>query len=438
MIELFNTRSRTVEPFEPADAHHPTLYVCGPTVYDIPHIGNMRPCIVFDVLFRLLRQEYPQVTYVHNITDIDDKIIARAKELGISTQKLARSIEDLYRQYLKNFNVLEPTLMPRATEHITQMIAIIKTLIERNHAYVASGNVLFHVPSHKDYGSLAHKNIDDLLENVRIESLDGKKHPADFVLWKPAKPSEPSWDSPWGPGRPGWHIECSAMIHNHLGPTLDIHGGGIDLVFPHHENEIAQSVCYTHSPYLARYFLHNGHVTVNNTKMSKSLRNIIKVDALCAEHAPEIIRLALLMVHYRQPLNWSSDLVLQAHNIWRKITPYLPQSDIPVKAPDASFIAALRKDLNTPLALRVLLQNLKETESQENLVAHCHFLGLPTTHQPKATLAEESIKALIDERIFAKKSKDFARSDAIRAQLAKHNITLRDNPDGTCTWSYND
>ena len=438
MIEIFNTRTRTVEPFKPACSDHATLYVCGPTVYDTPHIGNMRPCIVFDVLFRLLKQEYPKVTYVHNITDIDDKIIARAHDLNISPQALAQSVEKTYKQYLKTFNILEPTRMPRATEHIEQMIKIISTLIERKNAYVVAGNVLFHVPTYKDYGKLAHKNTNELLENVRIDNLTGKQHPADFVLWKPAKPSEPYWDSPWGHGRPGWHIECSAMIHEHLGLTIDIHGGGIDLVFPHHENEIAQSVCYTHESCLARYFMHNGHVHVDNTKMSKTLQNIIRVDALCAEYSPEVIRLALLMVHYRQPLNWSKDLAQQAQNIWKKITPHLPQSAIPPSPADPSFLSALQKDLNTPLALRILLHNLKTTQSQELLVTHCSLLGLPTTYQPKQTLSHEAIQQLINERLDARKHKNFARSDAIRDTLAKHNITVHDHTNGTCSWSYHD
>jgi len=434
-LQLFNTRSNTIEPFVPHDSKHISMYVCGPTVYDIPHIGNARPSIVFDVLFRLLNGLYPRVTYVHNITDVDDKIIARASSLNIPPHQLAQNIEELYKQYLQDLNICLPSVMPRATDHIDQMCTIIQDLIQKGHAYVIDHNVLFHVPSCPNYGALANKNIDDLISNVRIDGLDGKRHAADFVLWKPAKPGEPSWPSPWGNGRPGWHIECSAMIHAHLSPKIDIHGGGIDLVFPHHENEIAQSVCHTNHDYLARYFLHNGHVLADNAKMSKTLGNTIQLDTLLEQHGGPTIRIAMLMAHYRQPLNWCDDLVQQAHNIWKKIKSLLPERPLSPSLTHCSpdFLSALLKDLNTPEALRVLLHTAKDTSA---LQAHCAFLGLPTENQPKPmSLSQPEVEELINQRSQAKKAKDFSKADAIREQLNAHGIIISDGANGT-TWKY--
>ncbi|MCY4413433.1 MAG: cysteine--tRNA ligase [Alphaproteobacteria bacterium] len=439
MIRLFNTRTHQLESFKPQNPNHITMYVCGPTVYDIPHIGNTRPSVVFDVLYRLLRHHYPRVTYVQNITDIDDKIIARAQEQNIPWQTLTKSIEKTYKKILTTMGVEPPTHTPRATDHVESIISIIENLISSNSAYQTEDGVFFHVPTCPNYGALTHKNLDDLLDGVRIENAHGKKNPADFALWKQAKPSEPYWESPWGNGRPGWHIECSAMIHTLLGETIDIHAGGIDLAFPHHENEIAQSTCYTGKEVLAHYFLHNGHVFADGGKMSKSLGNTITLDQLITQHEPAVIRLALLMTHYRQPLNWCEDLLEQSSHIWEKISKYLPEQEQEVALENATpdFINALQSDLNTPLALRCMISALKQ-KSWRSLLAHCQLLGLPTFSAKENFLGDKSaIERLITQRLQAKQQRDFALSDQIRAQLFAKGITLTDHPDNTCTWSYN-
>src|SRR5690606_13856833 len=341
-MQLFNSLTGRKETFTPADPRRPTMYVCGPTVYNHPHIGNARPAVVFDVLFRLLRYRYGDALYVRNITDIDDKIIAAAAEEGVPTEVIAQRYAAAYDEDMAALNVLPPTVAPRATCHVSEMIAMIERLIERGHAYEANGHVLFHVPSFPNYGLLSRRSREEMIEGARVEVAPYKRDPADFVLWKPSRPDQPGWDSPWGRGRPGWHIECSAMVRAHLGVTIDIHGGGLDLKFPHHENEIAQSVCAHDGAPLARFWLHNGFLDVEREKMSKSLGNVVLVRDLLAEAPGEAIRYALLSAHYRKPLDWSSAGLARAKHALDRL--YLTLSELPgpnEPGPDATMPEAL-------------------------------------------------------------------------------------------------
>ena len=391
-LMLYNTLTRRKEVFVPLDAQNVRMYVCGPTVYDYAHIGNARPVVVFDVLFRLLRHIYgaKHVTYVRNITDVDDKINARAAEEGVSIRDLTERTARQFHDDIKALGVLPPTVEPRATEHIDEMKALIEALIANGNAYVAEGHVLFHVPSMPDYGKLSNRTLDEMAAGARVEVAPYKKDPMDFVLWKPSKPGEPSWPSPAGitaPGRPGWHIECSAMAEKHLGPEFDIHGGGIDLVFPHHENEIAQSRCAHGTPVMARYWLHNGFLQVEGEKMSKSLGNFITIhDLLKTENfggrrwPGEVLRLAMLMTHYREPINWSVARLNEArHELWNWIENYRQSvsqdffADLSLERNwgpvDPDVLAALRDDLNTPKALTRLRELNKQAEADNEVAA---------------------------------------------------------------------
>ncbi|MGH6944478.1 MAG: cysteine--tRNA ligase, partial [Geminicoccaceae bacterium] len=357
-MKLFNSLTGRKETFEPADPKRPTMYVCGPTVYSCPHVGNARAAVVFDVLFRVLRRRYGAVAYARNITDVEDKIIAAAHEQGVPTQDIVERYTRAYHEDMAALNVLAPTVEPCATSHIPQMVAMIGRLIEQGHAYEAESHVLFHVPSFADYGRLSHRTREEMIDGARVEVAPYKRDPADFVLWKPSSPEQPGWDSPFGRGRPGWHIECSAMAREHLGITLDIHGGGQDLKFPHHENEIAQSVCAHDGAPLARFWLHNGFLDVEKEKMSKSIGNVLLVRDLLSEAPGEAIRHALLTAHYRKPLEWSAAGLSRARHALDRL--YLTLSELP--GPDAaeegaapaSVIEALEDDLNTPKAFAEL------------------------------------------------------------------------------------
>jgi len=451
-ILLHNTLTRRKEPFQPIDPANVRVYVCGPTVYDFAHIGNARPVVVFDTLFRLLRHVYGErhVTYVRNITDVEDKIIAAARENGEPIEALTRRTAALYRDDMAALNALVPTYEPRATEHIGAMVAMIRTLIEREVAYVAEGHVLFHVPAMPDYGQLSGRSLDEMIAGARVEVAPYKKHPADFVLWKPAKPGEPGWDSPWGKGRPGWHIECSAMGEVLLGRTFDIHGGGIDLVFPHHENEIAQSRCAHDGAPLARYWMHNGFVQVNGEKMSKSLGNYFTVHELLEEgHRGEAIRLALLSAHYRQPLDITRDGLVEAKAALDRFYAALDRVGVVEGGggePPLDLMAALEDDLNTPLALshlHELLARLNKASGAPGRQAAASalkrggaMLGLlqqnPATWLKGAPDDEASeIEAAIAARAAARKARDFAEADRIRKDLAARGILLDDGPQGT-------
>jgi cysteinyl-tRNA synthetase len=453
-IQLYNTLTRRKELFQPIDAADVRVYVCGPTVYDYAHIGNARPVVVFDTLYRLLRRRYgaDHVTYVRNVTDVEDKIIAAAAERGEAIADLTRRTTAIYHADMAALNALTPDHEPRATAFIGEMVAMIQTLIDRGHAYVAEGHVLFNVPSMPDYGELARRSQDDMIAGARVEVAPYKKHAADFVLWKPSDASQPGWPSPWGLGRPGWHIECSAMAEAKLGVTFDIHGGGIDLVFPHHENEIAQSRSAHDGAPLARVWMHNGFVQVNGEKMSKSLGNYFTVHELLEEgYRGEAIRLALLAAHYRQPVDFTrAGLAETSGQLERFYLALERVIDIEAEPgePPADLLAALEDDLNTPLALAHLHEaatRLNKAEpmaeqvaAKASLLAGADLLGL-LKQRPSEWLQggkkggpeAGEIETLIAQRIAARKAKDFATADRIRDELAAAGVVLEDGPKGT-------
>ena len=452
-IQLYNTLTRRKEAFAPIDPARVRLYVCGPTVYEPAHVGNARPVVVFDTLARVLRKVYgpEHVVYVRNITDVEDKIIAAAAQNRESIAELTRRTTEAYHADMTALGALPPDAEPRATAHIPGMIAMIERLLAKGHAYQAEGHVLFDVPSMPEYGQLARRSQEDMIAGARVEVAPYKKSPADFVLWKPSKPEDPGWESPWGRGRPGWHIECSAMSEALLGTTFDIHGGGIDLIFPHHENEIAQSRSAHDGAPLARLWMHNGFVQVNGEKMSKSLGNYITVHDLLDEgQKGEAIRLVLLSAHYRQPLDFTREGVKEATAQLDRFYGALQRSaDVPVtqSEPSADLLAALEDDLNTPAALAALHEAAarlnKATDLSERAAAKASLLAggalLGLLQQRPADWLKggeggpdaAAVEALIAERIAARKSRDFAKADRIRDDLAKQGILLEDGPKGT-------
>jgi cysteinyl-tRNA synthetase len=457
-LTLYNTLTRRKEPFTPIDPANVRMYVCGPTVYDYAHIGNARPVIVFDVLFRLLRHVYgaDHVTYVRNITDVDDKINARAAAdypdlpLNEAIRRVTGATERQFHEDIAALGVLPPTVEPRATEHIAEMKRLIEALIARGHAYVAEEHVLFDVSSMPDYGRLSNRSLEEMEAGARVEVAPYKRGPMDFVLWKPSKPGEPAWPSPAGiaePGRPGWHIECSAMAERHLGPTFDIHGGGIDLVFPHHENEIAQSRCAHGLPVMANVWMHNGFLQVEGEKMSKSLGNFITIHDLLAtkkfganQWHGRVIRLAMLGTHYRQPIDWTAERLLQARATLSDFADLLAAVE-PAAAPNADVVAALSDDLNTPSALSIihgLAKSAKRNaDAAAELSATLGFLGLYggetrdalNVGVEVATVDADKVDALVAARLAARKAKDFKESDRLRDQLAAMGIALKDGKD---------
>ncbi|WP_181126503.1 cysteine--tRNA ligase [Xanthomonas arboricola] len=466
-LRLHNNLTRRVEPFAPLDPSSPTLYVCGPTVYNYAHIGNARGPVVFDVLAALLRRRYGALRYARNITDVDDKINAAAQAQGVPISTITDRFAAIYRQDMAALGVQPPDIEPEATAHIPQIVAMIEQLIANGHAYAAEGHVLFAVASFEHYGKLSRRDPDEMLAGARVDVAPYKRDPGDFVLWKPSSDELPGWDSPWGRGRPGWHIECSAMAAAHLGPTIDIHAGGVDLQFPHHENEIAQSECAHGGATFARFWLHNGMLNFSGAKMSKSLGNIETVHDLIARHPPEALRYALLSAHYRQPLDWSDGLIDQAKNTLDRL--YGTLRDLaaaehtaeiapaqPATIPD-EVEAALDDDLNTPLALSVIASIASEARAlrtqlaqgsdasagvaalsglKSRLLGAGLALGLlqqdPAAWFSRGTDAGDDarITALVEERNAAKKARDFARADAIRTQLADEGIMLEDTPQG--------
>ena len=455
-ISLHNTLLRRKQEFVPIDENNVRMYVCGPTVYDRAHLGNAKTSVVFDVLYRFLCQVYGKdhVTYVSNITDVDDKILNKHKETGKSIREITEQTFQWYLDDMKKLNVLNPNHRPRATEYIQEMIELVKLLLQNGHAYEAEGHVLFSVDSMPDYGFLSGRSMKEMLAGARIEVADYKKNPADFILWKPSEADQPGWDSPWGYGRPGWHLECSAMSSKYLGNSFDIHGGGSDLIFPHHENECAQSMCAHPNDTFARYWVHAGMLMVDGVKMSKSLGNFYTVNQLIGEYPAEALRLLFIGTHYHQPFNFTFDGLKQAKTVLDKFyNALLKTADIKVDAgvgPDARVMEALCDDLNTPLALSVLhelVNTLNKAESAEErreakskLVASAAVLGL-LYQDPESwfkqgaggPLDENEINRLIEERALAKKEKNYARADEIRNQLKSAGIVLEDTPSGT-TW----
>ena len=451
-IYLHNTLKQRKEEFIPIDASNVRMYVCGPTVYDKAHLGNAKTPVVYDVLYRLLCYVYGKehVTYVSNITDVDDKILNKHKETGKSIREITEQTYNWYLDDMKKLNVLSPNYRPRATEYIPEMIKLVELLLQNDHAYIAENQVLFDVDSMPNYGFLSGRSMKEMVAGARIEVASYKKNPADFILWKPSDADQPGWNSPWGYGRPGWHLECSAMSSKLLGNDFDIHGGGSDLIFPHHENECAQSCCaYPGTPF-AHYWVHTGMLMINGVKMSKSLGNFYTVDEILAKYPAEALRLLFLTTHYHQPFNFTFEGLEQAKNILDKFyNALLKNADVPAEkvAPSEKLINALADDLNTPLALSYLhetLSNLNKAETIEErskykseLLANAYMLGLLYNDAENwfkgADEDNSEIEALIAKRAEAKKNKDWATADAIRNELKEKGIVLEDGPNGT-TW----
>lgn len=465
-MQFYNSLARRKEDFEPGDPQRVTLYVCGPTVYNLAHIGNARPPVVFDVLARLLRRFYPHVVYARNITDLDDKINAAAAEQGVEIGVITRKFTEIFHDDMRALGVIAPDVEPLATEHIAEMIVMIEQLIAQGHAYEAQGNVLFHVPSFADYGRLSGRNRREMIAGARVEVAPYKRDDADFILWKPSIGQQPGWESPWGFGRPGWHTECVCMIKKHLGHTIDIHGGGHDLQFPHHENELAQARCAHGDEPLARFWLHNGFVNVDTQKMSKSIGNVLLVRDLLSQAPGEAIRFALLSAHYRKPLEWNDETLPQACRVLDRF--YQALEGLPIATDEAhdgahgyvdsacetdvqppqAILDALCDDLNTPLAIAGMHDLSKRIgasgepaerrQLQQQLLAAGAMLGLlGDSPQHWATIRrgivdnEEEIDQLVKARDEARANKDFAEADRLRDELSARGIVLEDGPDGT-------
>ena len=449
-LTLHNTLSGQKELFKPANAQRVTMYVCGPTVYNLAHIGNARPVVVFDTLYRVLRGLYPEVIYARNITDIDDKIIAAAQERGVGIESVTDEFTLKYREDMAQLNTLSPTLEPHATDNISPMIELVEQLISKGNAYVADGHALFAVESMAGYGALSGRKLDDMLAGARVDVADYKRHPGDFVLWKPSSPEEPGWDSPWGRGRPGWHLECSAMIRAHLGDSIDIHGGGRDLIFPHHENERAQSCCAYGGDFV-RYWMHNAYIDMDGEKMSKSLGNVRTVRELLVHYPGEVLRFALLSAHYRSPLNFSGELLDSARSaldsFYAALRPHRAVTASPVEPTSTRAFSALLDDINTPEAIAALHAAAKAlnkaapevvADAKGQLLATGAVLGLLQA-DPEAwftagsagDLSAAAIEGLIAERAAAKRDKNFARADAIRDELISAGVLVEDGPGGT-------
>jgi cysteinyl-tRNA synthetase len=459
-LSLYNTLTRKKEPFVPIDPTNVRMYVCGPTVYDFAHIGNARPVIVFDVLYRLLKHFYPgtgkasdgsRVEYVRNITDVDDKINARALRdfpnlpLNEAIRKVTEKTANQFDADVKALGNLEPTHQPRATEFISQMIDMISTLITKRYAYVAGGEVLFDVTSMKDYGQLSNRKLEDQQAGARVAVEAHKKNPGDFVLWKLSSAEEPGWESPWGRGRPGWHIECSAMSKQYLGEVFDIHGGGLDLIFPHHENEIAQSRCAHDTNVMANVWMHNGFLQIEGQKMSKSLGNFVTINELLdtqkfgsQEWDGQVLRLAMLRTHYRQPIDWTRQALVDAElalNSWIASVKNVQPSTLSME-----MIEYLSDDMNTHLAMTELYRLYRKKKFGE-LAASMVFLGFdPKSYQSGVRRALETandeveIRGLLNSRLAARAAKDWKESDRIRDELAAMGVTIKDNKDGTTSW----
>lgn len=448
-IHFYNNLKRQLEAFSPADPENVSVYLCGPTVYNYVHIGNARGPVVFDVLIKLLRRHYPKVTFARNITDIDDKINAAAKALNVPIGTITDKYTKIYRDNMSALGIKAPDIEPHATDHVPQIIAMIERLMAAGHAYAAEGHVLFAVDSYADYGQLSRRSLDEMIAGARVDVAPYKKHPGDFVLWKPSTPDLPGWDSPWGIGRPGWHIECSAMCAAHFGETIDIHAGGVDLQFPHHENEIAQSTCAHGGKVFARFWLHNGMLNFGGSKMSKSVGNVSVLHDLLEKHPPEALRYALLSAHYRQPLDWSDALIEQSVKTLDRLYGTLRDlADVEAAIGEipTAIESALSDDLNTPQALAEIASiassarrsdsPAERTALKSQLLSGGLALGL-LQQSPEAWFAkgndgsdDERIQRLVDERVTAKASKNFARADEIRTQLADEGILLEDTPQG--------
>ena len=444
-IFLTNNLTNKKELFVPRDKKNIGMYVCGPTVYDDPHIGNARPLVIFDILFKILKNTFSNVTYVRNITDIDDKIIKSSQDQKISTKELTKKITSSFLEDCKFLNCENPSHQPKATEHINLMIEMINQLIKKGFAYEKNNHVYFEVKKFSEYGKLSNKNLEDLISGSRIEVSENKKSSEDFVLWKPSKRDEPSWESPWGNGRPGWHLECSAMSKKFLGSEFDIHGGGIDLIFPHHENEIAQSRCANATKTFAKYWVHNAFITISNEKMAKSQGNILKIKDFRNNTSGQVIRLALMSAHYKQPLDWNDKLISDCQNTlnkWYRIY----SSDIKTVEVTTEVLKPLYEDLNTPgyiANLHQLYEQANKGENKELFISACKFIGLLNENneqwekykKDKASISETEINSKIDLRNKARANKDYKEADRIRDDLFDKGVLIEDK-DGKTLWKF--
>ena len=442
-LKLTNSLTKKKEVFKPINLDKISLYACGPTVYDNPHVGNARTLVVFDVLFRVLKVLYnSNVTYVRNITDVDDKIIEASQKNKIEINEITNKVTKIFHENCESLNCLKPTIEPKATEHIKEMIEMTSSLIKKGFAYENKGHVYFEVTSFKDYGKLSNKNLDELKAGSRVEISDLKKNPLDFILWKPSKENDPGWESPWGRGRPGWHLECSAMSEKYLGQSLDIHGGGLDLIFPHHENEIAQSCCNNNTKNFANYWVHNGFVTINNEKMSKSLGNIISISDAVKKYSGQVVRLALLSAHYSQPLNWNDELLKNQEGVINKW--YNLYSEVEEKNFEIDDV--LLDDLNTPGFIAKIHELYNEAakgneEIKLRFNKACKLIGLfninkeewESSKKRKINVSESFIQKKIEERTKAKNSGNFSLADQIREELLSKGIIIEDQK-GKTIW----
>ena len=446
-IFLTNNLTNKKEKFIPKDKNNVRMYVCGPTVYDDPHIGNARPVVVFDILFKILKNKYPNVTYVRNITDVDDKIIKSSKENNISISELTKKITQSFNEDCIYLNCEQPNHEPKATEHISEMIEMISELIKKGFAYENNKHVYFEVKKFKDYGQLSNKKLDELVAGSRIEVSDNKKNPEDFVLWKPSETDEPSWDSPWGKGRPGWHLECSAMSKKYLGEEFDVHGGGVDLLFPHHENEIAQSRCANDSKVFANYWLHNAFITMSNEKMAKSQGNILKIKDFRNNKSGQVLRMALMSAHYRQPLDWNDKLLEECENTISKWYNVYLNIKTKLKISD-EILKPLLDDLNTPgyiANLHKLYEKAAKGSDEDKIlfISACNFIGLLNETKEdwlkfkknKVSISENEILIKINQRNEARVNKNYKEADKIRDELLDKGVLIEDK-DGKTTWKF--
>ena len=446
-IFLTNNLTNKKEKFIPKDKNNVRMYVCGPTVYDDPHIGNARPVVVFDILFKILKNKYPNVTYVRNITDVDDKIIKSSKENNISISELTKKITQSFNEDCIYLNCEKPNHEPKATEHISEMIEMISELIKKGFAYENNKHVYFEVKKFKDYGQLSNKKLDELVAGSRIEVSDNKKNPEDFVLWKPSETDEPSWDSPWGKGRPGWHLECSAMSKKYLGNEFDVHGGGVDLLFPHHENEIAQSRCANDSKAFANYWLHNAFITMSNEKMAKSQGNILKIKDFRNNKSGQVLRMALMSAHYRQPLDWNDKLLEECENTISKWYNVYLNIKTKLKISD-EILKPLLDDLNTPgyiANLHKLYEKAAKGSDEDKVlfISACNFIGLLNETKEdwlkfkknKVSISENEILIKINQRNEARVNKNYKEADKIRDELLDKGVLIEDK-DGKTTWKF--
>ena len=444
-LKITNSFTRKKELFNPINSKEITMYACGPTVYDSPHVGNARTLVVFDTLFRVLKKIYVNVNYVRNITDVDDKIIEASKKKNKSIQEITEGVTKIFHDNCTSLNCLPPTKEPKATEHIKEMIEMTTSLINKKFAYVSEGHVYFSVSNFKEYGKLSNKNLDELKSGSRIELSTLKKSPMDFVLWKPSLDEDPGWESPWGRGRPGWHLECSVMSEKYLGKNFDIHGGGLDLIFPHHENEIAQSCCNNSTQKFSNYWVHNGFVTINKEKMSKSLGNIVTISDAVKKYSGQVVRLALLSAHYSQPLDWNEKLLLEQKSTIEKWYQLYEVSDENL---ELEVIESLLDDLNTPgfiAKIHELYNTAKkgDEKSKKNFNSACRFIGLfnlgkdewDKFKRSNSNISEEFIQNKISERLKAKNNGNYKLADQIRDELLKKDVVIEDQIDKT-VWKF--